>query len=78
MFFLDILLVSNETMILRLLAEQVGDQNRLEDMLDRCKAGKKLYKSDISYLQRLSPKDTENPIVFTEEPIVYEETLYLP
>ena len=75
MFFRSILLISNETLILRLLAEQVGDQNRLEDMLDRCKAGKELYKSDISYLQRLSPKDTENPIVFTEEPFVYEETL---
>ncbi len=74
MFCLNILLVSNETLILRLLAEQVGDQLRLEDMLDRCKDGKKLYKSDISYLQRLSPKDTENPIVFTEEAFVYKET----
>ncbi len=64
-------MISNETTILRLLAEQIGDQFRLEDLLDRCKAGKKLYKSDISYLQRLSPKDTENPIVFTEEPFVY-------
>lgn len=74
MFFLDILLVSNETLILRLLAEQVGDQLRLEDMMDRCKDGKTLYKSDISYLQRLSPKDTENPVVFTEEPFVYKKT----
>jgi hypothetical protein len=60
--------------ILRLLDEQVGDQLRLEDMLDRCKSGKELYKSDTSYLQRLSPKDTENPIVFTEEEFVYKET----
>ena len=74
MYFLNILLVSNETLILRLLAEQVGDQMRLEDMLVRCKSRKELYKSDISYLQRLSPKDTENPIVFTEEEFVYKET----
>ena len=75
MFFVDILLTSNETIILSLLAEQEGDQLRLQDMLDRCKDGKKLYKSDMSYLQRLSPKDTENPIVFTEEEFVYKETL---
>jgi len=74
MFCLKIILTSNETIILRLLDEQIGDQMRLEDMLTRCKDGKELYKSDISYLQRLSPKDTENPIVFTEEEFVYKKT----
>ncbi len=66
-------MISYETQILRLLVKQVGDQFRLEDMLERCKAGKPLYKSDISYIQRLSPKDTENPVVFTEESYIHKE-----
>lgn len=73
MLFHNILLTSYETLILRLISEQTGDQFRLEDMLVRSKAGKKLYESDISYIQRLSPKVIEKPVVFTEEPYVHKE-----
>jgi len=73
MYFFNILLISYETQILRLIVKQVGDQFRLEDMLERCKAGKPLYKSDILYIQRLSPKVIEKPVVFTEEPYIHKE-----
>ncbi len=73
MYFFNILMISYETQILRLLVKQVGDQFRLEDMLERCKDGKPLYKSDILYIQRLSPKVIEKPVVFTEEPYIHKE-----
>lgn len=50
-----------------------GDLCRLEEMLMRVKFEKKLYNSDIAYVEMICPKDNENPIVFDEEPFVFEK-----
>ena len=58
--------------IMRMIDEQKGDLFRLQDMLTRIRTGKKLYKSDIAYIERLCPDDKEKPVVFTEEPYVHK------
>ena len=48
-----------------------GDLCRLEEMLMRVKIEKKLYNSDITYVEMICPEDNENPIVFGDEPFVF-------
>lgn len=38
-----------------LIENNLGDSNRLNELLDRIKSGKQLYNSDINYVEKLSP-----------------------
>lgn len=55
-----------------------GDLHRLEEILMRVKFEKKLYNSDIAYVEMICPKDNENPIVFGDEPFVFEKSTVNP
>jgi len=55
-----------------------GDLCRLEEMLTRVKFEKKLYKSDIAYINMIYPEDNENPVVFGDEPFVFEKPTVSP
>ncbi len=58
--------------IQRLIAENVGDQHRLEDMQIRITLGKDLYNSDILYIKKLTEL-VDKPVVFDEKPFVFEK-----
>jgi hypothetical protein len=60
--------------IMCLIYEQKGDLYRLQEMLTRMRTGKKLYKSDIAYVEKYRPDVIENTAVFTEEPYIHKET----
>lgn len=59
--------------IQRLLDEKIGDTHRLDDMQTRIGMGKELYNSDVMYLEKLLLQIKETPVVFGEEPFVYEK-----
>lgn len=60
-----------EQKIVSLIDNNMGDSQRLNEMLDRHRSGKELYNSDIDYLERLSPT-TITPKI-EEKPINLDE-----
>jgi len=60
-----------EQQITSLIDNNMGDPQRLKEMLDRHRSGKTLYKSDINYIVKLSPT-TITPKV-EEKPINLDE-----
>jgi len=66
-------MVNANTMIRYLLDEQIGEQMRLEEMLQRCQGGKKLYNSDLAYINNLYPQDNEEPVTFSEETFIFDD-----
>ena len=66
-------MVNANTMIRYLLDEQLREQIRLEEMLQRHKNGKKLYNSDLAYINNLYPQDNEEPVTFSEETFIFDE-----
>jgi hypothetical protein len=54
--------------ITKLIEEDKGDLLRLRDMLVRLRTGKKLYNSDVSYLEKLNP-EIKNREKIIEKPI---------
>jgi hypothetical protein len=63
--------LSLEKKIQILIDDGTGDVHRLEDMLVRNKTGKKLYNSDLLYLEKISPD--EKPVVFTDDTFVFKK-----
>ena len=60
-----------EDKIASLIDNNLGDSQRLTEMLDRCKSGKTLYNSDVDYIERLSPTTIESKV--EEKPINLDE-----
>ncbi len=58
--------------IQRLIDENLGDQHRLEDIQRRITLGRKIYNSDILYVEKLS-EVVDAPVVFGEEPFVFQK-----
>jgi len=66
-------MVNADTMIHYLLDEKSGDYMRLTEMLKRYQDGKKLYNSDLAYINKLYPQDDEEPVTFSEETFLFDE-----
>ena len=60
-----------EEKIISLIDNNMGDSQRLTEMLHRYRSGKPLYNSDIDYIERLSP--TSNISEIEEKPINLDE-----
>ena len=64
-----------EAKIISLIENKKGDQNRLNELLERVRANKQIYDSDIDYVERLSP--TTKPEIKKPQQLTSSKPLYL-